>query len=270
MEQTRNLPNTNQLSVLAAAILLVYALSPLISITPVKWEFTVSGVFFALEFNISVLVSLLTAGMAAVGTRWILCSHPKHETSTLLLHQILPALTAWVINIPLGNMTIGLRWWAIFSFGGALLVLVFVAEYIVIDQADANHALAAVGLTAVSFSLFLFLAMAIKGAGLRLYLELPLLGITTFMISLRTLYLRIGRQWHIGWAVVIALIVIQLDSALHYLPLSPSIYGLLILAPAYTLTSIATTIEEDRPLITVWVEPVIIITLIILIIIFMP
>jgi hypothetical protein len=82
-----------------------------------------------------------------------------------------------------------------------LLILVFVAEYIVFDLSDARHVPAIVGLTAVSFALYLILIIAVRAAGLRLYLLLPALVIPIGLVSLRTLYLRLGGRWCLGWAL---------------------------------------------------------------------
>ena len=78
-----------------------------------------------------------------------------------------------------------------------------------------------------------------------------------FLVSLRTLYLQSGEKGHWGWAAVISLIVGQLAIGLHYLPLSPLVYSLLLLGLGYGLTSLAVAVEENRSWRVLWVEPLV-------------
>lgn len=261
-EEHQHLPNMDRLSVLAAMILLAYALLPFIQIPERNLAFQVLGVVFVFKVAFSTLIAVLTAGLAAAGMSWLLYDHPFLEeqgrnSGSLFQHWLLPALTAWVIGVPLTSLAVSLEWWAVFAFGGLLLVLVLVSEYIAVDMFDTRHGLAAVGLTAVSYALTLVLTIAMVAAGSRLYVLLPALGTAIFLVTLRSLYLRLGGRWCYGWAVGITLVVGQVAAALHYLPLSPLRFGLLILGLAYALASFAGSIEEGRPSRSVWVEPVI-------------
>jgi hypothetical protein len=56
--------------------------------------------------------------------------------------------------------------------------------------------------------------------------------------------------------LVITLILAGIISALHYWPLSPITYGLLVLGPAYSLTSLIAALSEDQPFKKAFVEPV--------------
>ncbi len=148
-----------------------------------------------------------------------------------------------------------------FAFGGTLLILVIVAEYIVVDLSDARHAPVTVGLTAVSFALYLILTIAARGAELRLYQLLPLVALPMFLVALRSLYLRLSGRWCFAWSLAIALVVTQIAVGLHYWPLPPLSFGLVMLGPAYALTNLAGSVEEGRPLRSIWVEPVIMLAL---------
>jgi hypothetical protein len=261
MEERMQLPDANRLSVLASTILLAYAVSPFISVPATEWILNLPGAIFTFRFNVGTLVSLLVAALAAVGADWLLRGHPAARGQSTLQHWLLPALTAWVIGIPLGTLGISPQWWAVFGLGGLLLILVFVAEYIVLDLSDARHVPAIVGLTAVSFALYLILIIAVRAAGLRLYLLLPALVIPIALVSLRTLYLRLGGRWCFGGAFVISAIVGQIAAGLHYWPFTPLGYGLVILGPAYALTSLVGSIEEGRSWRILWIEPVIMLAL---------
>lgn len=256
MEEHRHLPDANRLSVVAATILLAYALMPFIRFPERVLDLQLPGFFLSLEFQFSTVVSVLVALLAAAGTDWLLQKHPHLRGQRREPHWLLPAMTAWVIGVPLTNLSMGVEWWAVFALGGLLLVLVLVSEYIVLDPNDVRQGPAGIGLTAVSFALFLVLVIAIRAAELRLYTLLITLTPAVFMVSLRALYLRLGGVWKWGWALVIALIVDQLAIGLHYLPISPLRYSLLLLGLGYSLTSLAGGLEEGRPLSTVLGEPV--------------
>jgi hypothetical protein len=257
VNEHQSLPDTNRLSILAAMILLAYASVPFIHLPERSLSLQLPGFLFVLQFNFATVLSILIAALAAAGVNWLVQGHPQIGDQSTVQHWLLPALTAWAIGVPLGTLAIGLQWWAVFAFGGILLVLVCVAEYIVVDVTDVREPPATVGLTAVSFALYLTLAIAIHAAGLRLYMLLPALVPTIGLVTLRTLYLRLGGRWMWAWATGIAIIIGQIALGLHYWPISSLSYGLALLGPAYALTSLAGAIEENRTLQTLWIEPVI-------------
>ncbi len=255
MDEHRNLPDINRLSVLAAVILLAYAFTPLLKFPARSLELQLPGFLFVLTLEATTVVSILAAALAVAGTTWLLHGHPQLGSQRTFQHWLLPGLTAWVIGVPLSTLEPGVQWWAVFAFGGLLLILVFVAEYIVVDIGDTRQAPATIGLTAVSFALYLTLAIAVRAAGLRLYLALPALFAAIGLVSLRSLYLRLGGRWVWAWALGVALVVSQFAMGLHYLPVSPLRYGLLLLGLAYAFTSIAGAVEEGRSWRTFWIEP---------------
>lgn len=254
-DEHQSLPDKDRLSVLSASILLTYAMLPFIKIPERSLTISLLGVLFVFQVNFATVTAVLSAGLAATGTDWLVHDHPRLGRQRTFPHWLLPALTALVIGVPLNSLSVGLRWWAVFAFGGLLLVLVLVAEYIAVDPYDARHGPAAVSLTAVSYALFLILAITLAGAGLRLYLLLPALTVAIFLVTLRTLYLRLNGRWCFGWAAAVALVVGQAATALHYWPITPLRFGLVILGLAYALASLAGSIEEGRPWRSLWVEP---------------
>lgn len=258
MEEHQHLPDVNRLSVLTATVMLAYALTPYLNAASRSFVFRLPVIQFPVVINFDTLVSFVVALMAVIGTGWLLESHP-HATGKrpVIRHGLIPGLTAWVIGVPLINLEVGLQWWAVFAFGGLLLMMVLVWEYIVYDPNDIRRAPAAVGLTAVSFALFLVLVVALRAAGTRLYLLLPTLLAAIGLTSMRTLFLRLDGRWCWAWSLGIAAAVSQFAVALHYLPLTSLQYGLLLTAPAYALTSLAANREEQRSGVSAWVEPVI-------------
>jgi hypothetical protein len=252
-----HLPDVNRLSVIASAILLAYAITPLVSLPEMAFSITLPLGLFTFSLSLTSLVSVLTVGMAAAGTDWLLKGHPHLRTQTTVQHWIVPALTAWVIGVPLGALKNSPQWWGVFALGGLLLVLVLAAEYIVVDFEDTRVGPATIGLTALSFALFLLLVIALRGAATRLYLLVPTVGVAFFLLCLRTLYLRLNGRWCFTWSIAITVLIAQVALGLHYLPLSPPGFGLVLLGLAYALISLAVSIEDGRSGRGIWLEPVI-------------
>lgn len=261
LKTSGNLPGTDRLSMLAAVIMLAYALSRFVEIPARTVELQIPGLFLSVEFNDALLTALLVSGLAAAGADWLLRDHPARKNQLLLPHLLLPAATALVIGVPLNQMSFGVAWLAGLLAGTVLLVLVFVAEYIVIDTQDVRQPLAAASLSAVAFALYLILAVALRAAGTRLFFILPALAAATWLVSLRALNLRLHGAWVVYESAIVALIVGQLAAATHYWPLAPIRFGLILLGPAYALTSLFSGLIEQKPTKNLVIEPTIVLGL---------
>ena len=261
-EEHRYLPDADRLGVLSATILLAYALAQFINLPARELAIQLPGVYLSVQINARTFVALLVAGLTATGADWLLNDHPALGNRSTLEHWLLPALTAWVIGIPLFQLPLSPQWWVGFALGGALLILVLVAEYAVIDPEDVRRPPAAAGLTAVSFALYLVLAAALRFSQTRLFLLLPALTLASVLVSLRALRLRLYNQWAFIPGGIVALISGQIAAALHYWPLSPVSFGLALLGPAYSLTSLLGNLAEDQPLRGAIIEPIVVLILV--------
>jgi len=240
MTEEGTAPDVNRVSVLAAVVLLAHALSHLIA---------GSG-----GLPILIAGSLLAAGLTATGMDWLLHGHPALGGRRTVVHWLLPTLTALVIGVPLTLAGSGPQWALTFLISGVALVLVILAEYAVVESASPGYALASAGLTALALALFLILAAVLRAGSLSPLFSLPALALAAGLVSLRALQLRLGR-WEFAWSAGIGLIVVQLAAGLHYWPLSPLRYGLLLAGPLLALISLAGGIGEQRPLRNAAVEP---------------
>lgn len=255
MIRPRNLPDVDRLSVLAATILLAYALARFVNLPIRDLSVQLPGIYLAMQINMRTVVALLVAGLTASGADWLLRDHPAIKGQGTYQYWLLPSLTAWVIGVSLNQLSLGVIWWVVFAIGGALLMLVLVAEYIVVDPEDVRYPPAAAGLTAVAFALFLALAIILRSTGMRLYLILPAMMLSGGLVSLRTFRLRVHGRWRLIEAMVIAIIIGQIVAGLHYWPLSPVAFGLAVLGPAYALTSLLSSLEEGELSRQVLLEP---------------
>jgi hypothetical protein len=258
MEFRESLPDINRLSIVAAAIMLAFGLTQLLTFPGQVFSFTLLGILLEFYLDFSTIVTILTAVLAVAGMDWLIRSHPdspdKSSPLQYMRHWIMPILTTLVIGVALNNFAGGPFWWVIFALGSVLLMAVFVGDYTVVSVGDIRHPLATVGLIGLSFALYLLLAVAVCAINLRLYLRLPLLGLGALMVISRALFLRL-RVWLLGWSFAISLIVTEIAVGLHYLPLSPNQYGLVLVGLAYALTSITAGIKESRRGLSLWAEP---------------
>ncbi len=258
MNPRESLPDINRLSIVAAVIMLAFALTQLISFPTQIYSLTVFGIRLDFSLNIQTIVILLTGFLAAAGMDWLILSHPDNERYQsrweYVRHWILPVLTTSAIGVTLSAFPGGIEWLVMFVLGSFLLIAVLISEYNVINTEDERHPLATIALTGLSYALYLLLAIAVRSANLRLYILLPILAVGGMMVISRTLYMRLG-TWQTLWALVISLIVSEISIGFHYLPLSPTQFGVLLMGSAYALTSIVTAITEARRGWAFWSEP---------------
>jgi hypothetical protein len=117
------------------------------------------------------------------------------------------------------------------------------------------------GLTAISYTLFFLLAVALRYNTARLFILAPALFLAAFLASLRILHLRLSGRWEYAWSAGIAFACVQIASGLHYWPLSPIQFGLLLIGSLYGLTNLAINLGEDQPTRRAVLEPAIILGL---------
>lgn len=258
METHFHLPKPERLSTISASILLAYALLPFIRVPTREIAFPFLGVLVSFRLDFYHLISAITAVMAASGMDWMLRDHPLIQGKSTLPHLILPAFTAGAIGFPLGLLEMSAAWWILMALGSLLIILVLVAEYISLDKNDIRYPLSLMVLSAICYSLFLILAIALRAVDMRLYMLLLILPPMLAFFCLRILNFRLGGRWRFLWASVIALVIAQLLISLHYWPLSPVRFGLILLGPAYALIGTAASLEKNPDISKLYVEPLII------------
>jgi hypothetical protein len=258
METSRHLPESSRLSIVIALVLLAYAITPFVRPPSQDLAVQLPGFFVDLDFQFSGIISIICAGLAATGIDWLVRAHPNRMNQPTLPHVILPALTAWAIGLPLSTMPVSTAWWALFGLGSFLLILVLIAEYVIVDPSDVFHPTATMMLTAVSLALFLVMAVALRSTGQRLYLTLPGITLGAGLVALRTLYLRHDNRWLWLPAAAIGVLIGQLSIGLHYLPVPPLSFGLILLGCLYALITLIGRIDDPQSGWRLWVEPMLV------------
>ena len=261
MDERSYLPDSDRVGILTATVLLAFALTHLIQAPEFNLEIQLPGFFLLIPLNLYTAMSVLTAGLTATGMDWLLQSHPSLNGRPTYQWWLLPTLTTFVIGVPLSTLPGGVAWWAGFALAGAFLFFVFTAEYIVVDPGAPYYAISMAGLTAISYTLFFLLAVGVRYSSARLYILAPALFLAAFLASLRILHLRMSGRWEYAWSAGIAFVCVQIAAGLHYWPLSPIPFGLLLIGSLYGLTNLAINLGEDQPARRAVLEPAIVIGL---------
>jgi hypothetical protein len=254
-EEHRFLPDPTRVSVLTAAVLLAFALTRVINVPHFNLTLPLGQSELSLHFNLNTIIVILAAALTATGMDWLLSTHPSLEPRESREHWLLPTLAVLVIGIALYTLPKTAVWWVGFGLGAAILLMVFLSEYVAVDPSDTRYPIATAVLTVLAFVIFLILAVALKAVGARLVVILPALFVAAGLAALRTLHLRLSERWEAAWALGIAIVATQVGAALHYWPLTPIRFGLLLLGPLYALTVLAVNLIEGNLFRRAFFEP---------------
>lgn len=256
MASQRRSINQERMSIVIATIMLTYALAKFIDVPSSLIPIELIGIYIPITINFKTIITLSVAGMTASGADWLLRDHPRLEEKSSIPHILLPALTAWILSVILSDLPNDPLWWIVFIVGGIFLILVILAEYIVLDEGDSRRPLAATLLGALSFAMFLALIVSLRASTLRLVMTLPAVALSSGALSFRVILLQKPDQLRIPEAVACLLIVTQLTAPLHYLPVSPLSFGLLLLGALYAMINFVVNTSQNDVSRTSIVEPV--------------
>jgi hypothetical protein len=242
------LPSANRLGILIASVLLAFALTRIIQSPRFTLTITLPGFYFAYPITLGTAMTILAAALTATGMDWLIRDHPALVQKSNIEHLMLPTLTTFVVGAPLALLSNGTAWWVSFGFSAILLVSVFLAEYITIEQSAPSYGLARAGLTALAYALFLILVISLRFSGARMFVLVPVIFIVAALVSLRILHLDGKDRWDFPWAVGIGIVCAQISAGLHYWPLMPIQFGLALTGPLYALTMLSASLTENIPL----------------------
>mgnify|MGYP001053859979 CR=1 FL=1 len=247
MVEHRYLPEAGRVSVLVAIVLLSFALAHFLPVPQGNLSIPIFGIVLTIPLTLNTILALISAAITASGMDWLLQTHPLLQKGENREHWLLPTLSVLVMAVTLGSLSEEVWWWG-FGLALFLILIVFIAEYVVVDPTDHRYKLATAFLTALGFAIFLILAVSLRASNGRLFLLAPALFLGAFFASLRTMHLQLNERWEYPWAVGIGFIAMLLGSSLHYWPITPVRFGLALLAPVYSLTTLAVSLVDGIPL----------------------
>ena len=247
MEGSRQLPDRQRLSTVMAVILLAYVVSRFVQLPGQTIPFEFAGIYLPLQININTAVALLVAGLTASGTDWLLQTEANAGSRSRYRHWLLPAMTAWVLSLPLASLPLNLEWWLALILSALFLLAVVLAEFASSNRDHPFFTLSSQALTILTLGLFLVLAITVRAVALRLYLALPAVGLGVLMAGSRLQLLRPGQKWQPLQVVGVTFVCMQVAAALHYLPLSALGYGLVLLGVLFALNHYVGALNSGEP-----------------------
>jgi len=251
-------PNINQISLLSSGFLLSYILLGMIILPSDGSSSQIPRSLTQASVDPRFYIGLSIAGLTAAGTNWLIRSHPLFQERFTVQHWLLPSLTAWILGLFLFQQPLNLIWWIILFCGVFVLILIIISEYVIVDPKGEYRYIAVISLTALSYALFLTLAIILRGINARMLVLLPTIAIAGVLTSLRTLHLQL-KKWYISYSLVISVIVGEFSVPINYLEFEPIVFGLTLLGAAYGLTSLSSGLIRGRSFIQSLGEPLIVV-----------
>ncbi len=243
MQQARHFPNRDRLSVLTATILFAYALMRFLDLPARLVGATLFGSALNLELNGPVLMLTLVAALISAGSDTLIRSHPRfgaRGARSTVSHWILPGATALVLGAALNRAPNAQVWLLELGVSALALIVVFVAEYVVVEADDPARDAAALVLTALAYALALLLFVLLRSLGARAAISATTGGVTAAAIAWRLFLLNgapAGRAAF--YAALAGLVCAETIWALNYWRVSASGAGLMVMVPFYLSVGLA-------------------------------
>ncbi len=237
MNFSQNLPNRERLSLVVSTIMLAYAISQAVNFPGQEVPLAIGGFLIPFEFDIPTIITVAVAGVTATGTDWIMRDHPALKDKLTLPHLLLPTLTAWILSISLNNLADVPFKWLVLIVGGVFLLVVILAEYLVLNPDDYRAPVGVALLTAIAYAMIVALSVSLESTDQRLIVALPAIALGSGILSMRILQLQSDKAWPVLESTATLLVVVQFGSVLHYLPLTPLAYGILMLGVMFSMVN---------------------------------
>ena len=136
MQGSRRLtPDADRLGMVTASVLLAFAVTRVLPAPELTITLQLPGFYFAIPLTVGTAITILAAGLTASGMNWIIRGHPSMSRNSTRQHWLLPTLTTMVTGITLTVISNNTAWWIGFGVTAAIMLLVFSAEYVVVDPA---------------------------------------------------------------------------------------------------------------------------------------
>jgi hypothetical protein len=258
MSRPRHFPDLDRLSVLTAVIVLAYALTRVIDLPARVFSASVFGSPLNLALDGPFLIHVIVAALISTGAESLIRSHPyfsAHPAERALRHWILPGLTALVLGVALATVPDPRWWWLELGASVLALLAVLIAEYVVVDPADARHDAAALALTALTYALALTFFALLYSLNYRALLSASLCGLASLLMALRAFTLKaISPGRAMLYALLVGLICAEAFWAVTYWRVTPGAAALLVMVPFYASLGLAQQHLMGRLTRRVWLE----------------
>jgi hypothetical protein len=240
-------PDRDRLSVLSALVLLSYTLLRIVELPAARVEFGVLGLLLRFEINTRNAMLSLAAALTAAGADWLIRAHPWREPGrSTREHWVMPGLAALGVGAILTLLPMGPSWWAGLGLSAALLIAILATEFIVSEPDDPRYDGAALGLTTLAYLFLVGALFAIRATGQRATFGVPLVFLASGAVAWRLLKLELPRHRVAIHATLIGLVLSQISWGLHYWPIPPLRFALILGLAGYLATGTTRAILRDE------------------------
>jgi hypothetical protein len=104
--------------------------------------------------------------------------------------------------------------------------------------------------------MFLALIVSLRSSNLRLVMTLPAVALSSGALSFRVFFLQNPGQVRFPEAVASLIVVTQLTAPLHYLPVSPLSFGLILLGALYAMINFILNTSQNNLSKSSIIEPI--------------
>jgi hypothetical protein len=241
-------PDGNRLSVLSALVLLSYTLLRIVELPAVSAGFGVFGLLLRFEVNTRNVMLTLASAMTAAGADWLIRAHPWREPGqSTREHWVLPGLAALGVGAILARLPMGPAWWAGLGLSAVLLIAILATEFIVSEAEDPRHDAAALVLATLAHIFLVGALFAIRATGQRATFAVPLVFLATAAVAWRLLKLDLPERPKVALqAALIGAVLAQISWGLHYWPITPLRFALILGLADYLATGIARSYMREE------------------------
>ncbi len=233
-EPQRPWPERDQLAALIALILLAYGLTRVVVLPAWQLEFELLGLLIGFELDARFVMVGLSGALAAIGSEWVMDSHPISQVRRPEMRsRLLPGLAALGAGAMLPLLPLGPIWVAGLALAGGLNLAVLLAEFTVLDRRDRRAPLAAAALRSLGILIVVGVAFAARANESRAIAVVPTIFTVVALVCWRAIGLAVPRERDWPYALACGLLAAQLAWGLHYWPISPAQFSLLIGLTAY-------------------------------------
>ena len=228
----------NHYSTLTALILLIYVLATFVTSRIISIPIQIGSFSLTLNWKMIDMIAPAAGLLAGIGTYNFVSLRTGKPIRAKILQTIIPFATTFALGIVLRNTGISIGWAVILFFGGILLYLVFMSEGILCNPGDPRIAFVTILLTSLAYATFLVTVIGVRVNISRLAVEIPIILLSSFILSMRIFSLHEHIKDIELKAGVVSLVVTEIAAALHYWPIHALSYGVLFFLFFYILTNI--------------------------------
>lgn len=222
-------PERDQIAALTALVLLAYGLIRIVELPAGLLEFEVVGLLIRFEVNTRLVMVALSALLAAIGSEWVMQSHPiSRVRNPALRSRLLPGLAALAAGAVLSLVPLGALWVAGLALSGLLVLAVLMAEFVLLDREDPRAPAAAAATRLLGVLIVVGVAYAARANQIRAVYAVPAIFAAVALVCWRAIEWSAPRERVWPYALACGLLAAQLAWGLHYWPLRPIQPALLV------------------------------------------